>query len=469
MSRSTLYLGGPALGAQVVPVNAGSGVYGGQTGSVLIKNCNAIPVDNADLTNKRYVDDTVTSVINSIEGLGNISHTSLANITALVGDQTARGSILNNALVIQALENTLGMDIADNLGTGASGNTGTNVNTQFLPSLLRNPEVIESVTDFSLNAFLADVRRGDLDTKVPDNSEPTLANHLNNLYSINVDNNTAIRNIISANADGLTSRNDHSTIDSQLGELYSQLAGENMQITSRVNSNLNEADGTYSGYTNLDEQIGHIFQQLAGSNTELEMHRGNSLSIDGQLGLIFQQLAGADGNIYITNRQGKDPEMNIINNSIDLQIGDLYNQLVGDIAGGGLATRNSLVTVDAQLGNLYSQLVGDDTGGLLTTRGQSSVNVNSQLDEVYTQLSGSNTGLITTRLNMNNLNSQMGNIYSNLVGNADGGFLTSENRFTDLYNENNSVNAQLGFLFLRLNQLYEYFLNHNLNTAPPTG
>ncbi len=46
--RSTLYLGGPALGAQVVPVNAGSGVYGGQTGSVLIKNCNAIPVDNAD-------------------------------------------------------------------------------------------------------------------------------------------------------------------------------------------------------------------------------------------------------------------------------------------------------------------------------------------------------------------------------------------------------------------------------------
>jgi hypothetical protein len=365
MSRSTLYLGGPALGAQVVPVNAGSGVYGGQTGSVLIKNCNAKPVDNADLTNKRYVDDTITSVINSIEGLGNISHSTLANITSLVGDQTARGSILNNALVIQALENSLGMDIADNLGTGASGNTGTNVNTQFLPSLLRNPEVIESVTDFSLNAFLADVRRGDLDTKVPDNSEPTLADHLSNLYSINVDNNTVINGKISTSG-SVTTRNSNETIDSQLGELYSQLTGDD------------------------------------------------------------------SGETLITSRQ---------------------------------ATEN----VNDQLGNLYSQLVGVDTGGSLTTRGQSSVNVNSQLDEVYTQLSGSNTGLITTRLTINNLNSQIGNIYANLVGNADGGTLTSTNRFTDLYNENNSVNAQLGFLFLRLNELYEYFLNHNLNTAPPTG
>jgi hypothetical protein len=272
---------------------------------------------------------------------------------------------LNNALVIQALENSLGMDIADNLGTGASGNTGTNVNTQFLPSLLRNPEVIESVTDFSLNAFLADVRRGDLDTKVPDNSEPTLADHLSNLYSINVDNNTVINGKISTSG-SVTTRNSNETIDSQLGELYSQLTGDD------------------------------------------------------------------SGETLITSRQ---------------------------------ATEN----VNDQLGNLYSQLVGVDTGGSLTTRGQSSVNVNSQLDEVYTQLSGSNTGLITTRLTINNLNSQIGNIYANLVGNADGGTLTSTNRFTDLYNENNSVNAQLGFLFLRLNELYEYFLNHNLNTAPPTG
>ena len=409
MSRATLYLGGSALGAKIVPINAGLDVYGGQTGSVLIKNCNAKPVDNADLANKRYVDDTITSVINSIEGLGNISHTSLSNITALVGDQTARGSILNNALVIQALENSLGMDIADNLDTGASGNTGNRVDSQFLPSLLKNPNVAESNTDFSLNAFLAEVRRGDLDEKVPDNSEPTLADHLNNIY----DNDTAIRNIISTNSDGFTTRDGLETIDDQLDNLHYRLTGEtgSAQITSRVNTNLNESDGSYTGYTNVNEQLGHIFEQLFGNNSPAELHRGNNLCVDGQLGLIFQQLAGADGNIYITNRQGKDPEMNIINDSIDLQIGDLYNQLVGDIAGGGLTTRNDLATADAQLGDLYTK----------------------------------------TSANSTNINS---------INNVIGGPLTTQ------YNHS-TINAQLNFLFTRLTELYQRSYQQDLTTPLP--
>ena len=444
MSRSTLYLGGSALGAQVVPIDAGDGVYGA-SGSVLFKNCAAIPVDNTDLTNKKYVDDTITAVINNIEGLGNVNPTALASITALVGDQSARGSILNNALVIQAIENTLGMDIADNLGPGA---TGEPVNTQFIPSLLRNSNKLASVTDFSLNAFLALVRDGELDDKVPNVDQPTLADHLSNLYSINTSNDEAIKNIISADGT-LPTRNSLETIDGQLGDLYSKLTGDFSGDTTITSRQANE---------NVDAQLGDLYLQLAGdSNGATLTTRVGSENVDAQLGDLYSNLTGNPLGAVLSTRQSLS--------NVDAQLGNLYSQLTGDSAG-LVAERNSNANVDDQLGNLYSQLAGAST--TLTSR-QNNTNVNAQLGNLYSQLSGDSVGSIVTRAGNTNVNSQLSDLYYLISGSYTSfasGNLTSNGRYTGLYNADNSVDAQLGFLFLRLEQLYTYFLEQDLSTAP---
>ena len=588
MSRSTLYLGGSTLGAQVVPIDAGNGVYGA-SGSVLFKNCAAIPVDNTDLTNKKYVDDTITAVINNIEGLGNINPTALASITELVGDQTARGSILNNALVIQAIENTLGMDIADNLGPGA---TGEPVNTQFIPSLLRNPEKNNSVTDFSLNAFLTDVRRGQLDDKVPSVDQPTLADHLSNLYSINSANDDAIKDIISADGT-LPTRNSFETIDGQLGDLYSKLTGDDTgdtQITTREsntnvdaqvgnlylqlagNSNgatlttrvgsenvdaqlgdlyynltgtsagaglsnrqtLNNVDAqlgnlysqltgdsgglvaTREGYSNVNSQLGDLYLKLVGDENGAALPARNTFeTVDGQMGDLYSKLTGDEtgdttfttregntnvdaqvGNLYLQlagDSNGATLTTRVGSENVDAQLGDLYYNLTGSAEGAVLTTRETHANVDAQLGNLYSQLAGEST--ILTSR-NSNTNVDGQLGNLYSQLAGASTTL-TTRQSFTNVDAQFGNLYSQLTGDSVGsivtragntnvnsqladlynlisgsynsfasGNLTSTGRYTGLYGANNSVDAQLGFLFLRLEQLYTYFLEQDLSTAP---
>ncbi len=385
--RGPLFLGGPNYGAKVVPINAGDGVYGGQTGSVLFKNCNAIPVDNSDLTNKRYVDDTITSVINSIEGLGNISHTTLSNITALVGDQTARGSILNNALVIQALENSLGMEIADNLGTGASGNTGTNVNTQFIPSLTKNPLKSNNdtgvSTHFSLDQFLAEIRRGTLDQKVLSNNavklNPTLADHLSNIYGA-VDSDGSL---------SIPQRNGNTTINSQLGNLFYQLTGYEEDFNDETSPEI-ALITTRNDLDNVNAQIGELYAQISGEA------------------------------FSITARQSYN---DITLSNIDAQLGDLYSRD---------STNSENITA-------VSALVGSS----ITSQGTDLITVSQQLSRLYSQ----------DLTKSENITSIQG-----VIGGTNGSITP--------HGTNLTVSQQLVFLYDRLALLYQYFLNHDLNTDP---
>lgn len=297
-SRGKVYLGGPRSGCEVVPVT-GTATYSGAD-SVLFKNCDAKPADGNDLTNKRYVDDSITSVINSIEGLGNISHTSLSAITNLIGEQNKKGSILNNALVIQAFENSLGMDIADNLSNTGTSDT-TNINSVFIPSLKKNTNESES-TDFSLNSFLSEVREGPLDSKVLGKKNPTLANHLNNLYTKNNDINKVIGTATDGILGSIDTHNSQTTINGQIGNLFDQLAGPNGNITVRTNLNSGKLE-------TVDTQLNDLYSRVGNSTTK------NSIATD--LKSVQDVIGGTDGSIVA---QGS-------NTTINQQLSFLYDRL----------------------------------------------------------------------------------------------------------------------------------------------